>query len=410
MTVMFSARITVLSRVCRLGLGGALSVVLSVSGEAPALSPSVGRTVLMAPPICSKDNTVSVYAPVSKAGYRAPVLLFVDRTREELQRALRLKFGSQLCPLEVVIGGKSDGDQRVLSSRLREESGRYKERIELPDPEAADLGRFRRAVFVAMLRGWMVEAGGAEATPQDLPLWLIDGVLRSANREARQADTDRTLLLWSRACLPVASELFAFDSVAATREPAVAAVLAGWFLEKHPTGIPFESLLRAAATGTPWEAGRVASLLAGTEDPAAFDEALDRWLLAEGRQVIMPGLTTKEIVRRFRSHLLLYPCDYDKNIGQEKAGLTFQEAAARADDQAVRSVAQNQAVSIRMSVLGRDGMLLAVSEAYARFLEALARGEKRGELSRLLVVAEGMRKELEHKTARGEVLKRSLDG
>lgn len=388
-----------------------LAVALpAVWARAQEIGTSVGPGALPAAPIYSKDGSVTVYAPVSKAAYRAPVLLFVDRTREELQRAVRLKLGSQLCPLEVAIGGKSDGDKRVLTARLRDEAGRSRERIELPDPEAAELGAFRRAIFIAMLRGWMVDAGGKEETLRDLPLWLIDGVLRSANREQRQADSDRTLLLWSRACLPAAPELLSFDSLAASREPAVAAVLAGWFLEKHPEGVPFERLLRAAATGTPWEPKQVSMLLAGTEDPAAFDEALDLWLLSEGRQVIKPGVTTRGIARRFRSHLLLYPSDYDKNMSQGKAGLTMQEAATRLGDPAVRSVAQSRAVAIRMAALGRDGMLLAVSESYAHFLEALARGEKQGELSRMLIESERLRRELERKTARGEVLRRSMEG
>jgi len=55
-------------------------------------------------------------------------------------------------------------------------------------------------------------------------------------------------------------------------------------------------------------------------------------------------------------------------------------------------------------------MLLAVSDAYVRFLEAFARGAKPGELSRLLMEAEGLRGNLERRTARGEVLQRSVGG
>jgi hypothetical protein len=55
-------------------------------------------------------------------------------------------------------------------------------------------------------------------------------------------------------------------------------------------------------------------------------------------------------------------------------------------------------------------MLLAVSEAYVAFITAFARGEKQGELSRLLMEAEGMRKELERRTAQGAVLQRTVEG
>jgi hypothetical protein len=385
---------------------GAVALAFAAD-EAPLVGSQVARLSPPAAPVYSKDATVSVHAPMSKAGYRAPVLVFVDRTREELQRATRLKLGTQRCPLEVLVGGKSDGDVRVLTGRLRDPSGAVRERIELPDPEAADLQRFRRAVCVALLRGWMVEQGGTDDTMRDLPAWLIDGLVRYMDRETRQEDVDRALLLWSRACLPPARELVAFDSVAASREPAVGAVLAGWFLEKRPAGNPFEALLRGAASGTTWSPEMAAQLLASTADAGAFDAALDLWFLAKGRQVMKPGVTTGGIARRFRSSLLLYSSDYGKSIGQREAWLTFEAAAARSAEPAVRAAALKQALSVRMAALGRDGTLLAVSDAYEQFLNALARGAKQGELARLLMEAERLRGDLERRTAQGEVLSRT---
>ena len=364
-----------------------------------------------AAPVSSKDGSITVYAPSEKAGYRAPVLVFAQRTREELQTEVRLKFASQVVPLEIAIGGKSDGDTRVLAQRLSDGHGAVRERIELPDPEAADLAQFRRAVCVALMRAWMVDAGGTDETMRNLPAWLIDGVLRHMDRETRQADLDRTLRLWSNACLPAAAELYAMDSLAATREPAVAAVLAAWFLEKRAKGDPnpFEALLRGVANGTEWSPAAVARLLMGSDDPVAFDGACDAWLFAEGRQVIKLGVTTRGIVERFRSQLLLYPSDYGKTFNARKAWVTFQEAVQQSDDPQVRFGARSKAVGVRLAACGRDGTLLAVSEAYAHFLEAMAKGTKPGELTRLLMEAEGLRKDLERKTSRGEVLERSAD-
>jgi len=198
-------------------LSGVLLVVFSGAAGAQQDGPRLPRVAPPAAPIYSKDGAVTVHAPANKAGYRGPVLIFVDRTREELQRTVRLKLGSANCPLEVAIGGKSDGDKRVLTARLRDGAGGVRERIELPDPEAAELAAFRRAVCVALLRAWMVDAGGTEATMRDLPVWLIDGVVRNMDRESRLADADRAQLLWSKACLPTAAELFAFDSLASRR-------------------------------------------------------------------------------------------------------------------------------------------------------------------------------------------------
>ena len=387
-------------------------VVLALGGAGFAQQAEMPRSPRLdrpAPPVYSRDGTVVVFSPQSKAQYRAPVLTFVSKHSEELQRVLKLKLGSQACPLEISIGNKSDGDTRVLSARLRDPGdGSLRERIELPDPEAADLELLKRAVGVALLRAWMVDAGGTDATMRDLPLWLIEGVLRYTDQKRRQEDVDRTLLLWSRACLPAATELFSMDSLAAKREPAVAAVLGSWFMEKRGGTLLFETVLRAAATGTEWSPQRAAMLLEGTDDLAVFDEKVDARMLAEGRVVITPGLTTEGIVRRFRSHLLIVPAFYGKTLAQNRLPCSFQEVVPYAADPGVRSAAAAQAARVKMAGVGRDGMLLAVSEAYAGFLETLAKGAKPGELSRLLHEAEGMRRTLEAYTAGGKTLQRTV--
>ncbi|MDD4017525.1 MAG: hypothetical protein PHV28_06225 [Kiritimatiellae bacterium] len=389
--------------------GGLLLLAAGAVWAQPAgVGPRLPQRDLPAAPVTSKDGSVVVGAPLSKMGYRAPVLVFVDRTRGELARATRMKFGSPSCPLVIQIGGKSDGDTRVFAARVADpDGGGVRERIELPDPEAADLGKFRRAICVALLRAWMAEAGGTRETVKDVPVWLIDGLVRHMGRETRQQDVDRTLLLWSRACLPPAAELFAAES-AASREPALAAVLAGWFLEKRSDdGNPFEALLSGAAKGCDWSPSVAGRLLAGTGDPAAFDGALDLWLEGLGRTVVKPGLTSEGILRRFRSRLLLYPAFYGTTWGNNRPCITFYEAIPRADEPEVRRCAAAQKGLVKVAAAGRDGMLLATSEAYVGFLEALARGAKQGELSRLLREAEGMRKELERRTAKGVILRQT---
>lgn len=367
------------------------------------------RVDIPAAPVYSKDGSVTVYSPQSKAGYRMPVLSFVVQWRDDVQRMVRMKLPAQGVLLEVVIGGKSDGDTRVLAARVREPGGGVRERIELPDPEAADLSLLRRAIFAAMVRAW-VAAGGGTSAAEAFPEWLAGGMVRHLERETRQEDVDRTLLLWSRACLPAAAELFAAQSAAGTREPAVAAVLGGWFFEKRQNAHPFDSLLKEAAAGASWSPALAAKILAGTEDLVAFDEYVDGRMLEEGRVVIQPGLTSGGIVRRFRSHLLLYPPYFGKFLGQNRSWCSLHEAALRADDPEVRRSAAAQARRVKLAAVGRDGMLSAVSEAYAAFLEAVARGAKQGELSQRLLEAEEMRGDLERRTARGELLRRTVGG
>lgn len=376
---------------------GSLVLTLVLAGAEARARPAA--------PMFSRDGAVTVRSQVEQNGYRAPILVFVDRTREGLQRTVRMKLGSANAPLEIVVGGQRDGDTRVVASQVRGMDGKMRERIELPDPEAADLVQFKRAICVALLRGWMSEAGGPQGVPREMPAWLIGGLMRYMERETRLADLDRTLLLWSHACLPPASELVAFDCWASLREPAVAATMLAWLLERRASGNAFEMLLRGLATGSDWRADRVALAVVGNSDEAAFDEALDLWLLSEGRQVVQVGVTSDGVVRRFRANLLLYPSDCDKEWKSGRPWVSFEEAIALVADPAIRRWAVDKANAVRLAAVGHDGMLLAVCDAYAHFLESCARGEKRDVLLRLLQEAEAKRSELERKTARGEVLR-----
>jgi hypothetical protein len=63
-----------------------------------------------------------------------------------------------------------------------------------------------------------------------------------------------------------------------------------------------------------------------------------------------------------------------------------------------------------MATVGRDGMLLAVSERYVKFLEALAEGAEQGEILKILMQAESMRRDLENQLKSGAVLQREFEG
>ncbi len=358
--------------------------------------PELSVPVVPAPPVYSGDGSVVVFSSQSRKNYRGPILVFVNRTRMLFQNGLNLKLGSSKCPLEIRVGNKSDGDTSVLTARIRDLNGNLRERIELPDPEAADLNLFRRAVAVASLRAWMVDNGGTDESMKDLPSWFIDGMMRYLQGTDRQGDFDRTYLLWSHGCLPVADQLYAFDSYAAGKEPAVGSVLTGWFLEKR--GYAFKMLLKKAAHGVEWNTQNVAEILAG-DFRGDFDRMLDGRLYALGERVIKPGVTTEGIVRRFRSELLLFPSDYGMMFSKTNFCYSFRDAVEVSDSREIKQAALDKAVKIRTAAAGRDGSLLALSEQYERFLRALAAEEKPPVLLGMLRQAEAMRLDLENSTA-----------
>ncbi len=373
--------------------------------ELPPL-PLVGGSPLLAPPIYSGDGAVVVFSSQERKKYRGPILVFVNRTRELFQNGVNLKLGSHKCPLEIRIGDKSDGDTSVLSGRLRDVNGNLVERIELPDPESADLILFRRAVAVAFLRAWMVNDGGTDDTMRNLPGWLIDGMMRYVQGERRQEDFDRVYQLWSNACLPTADKLYAFDSYAAHTEPAVAAVLAGWFLEKR--GYVFKKLLKNTAHGAEWSPEAAAEMLADGFS-GGFDRMLDMRFYALGRRVIQPGVTTNGIICRFRSELLLFPSDYGMMFSCTNLCYNFREAVASSDHKEIRQAALNKALEIRAVAAGRDGVLLALAKSYEVFLHALASGKKSSQLLPLLMKAEAMQVDLEQRIAAEDSLRSRPD-
>lgn len=377
-----------------------LSLVCSVCVGEPLRSP---RERLYSAPVYSRDGVVRIKARTSQMALRAPVLIFVDRVRDELKQATRLSFVPENGVLEVLIGDQQDGDTDVRLTRMIDVHGGDRETIFLPDANSSDLHELRRCVCVALLRLWVFDAAFAAGTkPAEIPMWLVNGVIRYLDRSGRQSDADRTLLLWSRACLPPANDLFAMESTAATREPAVASLLASWFMERRNNLLPFELVLRNAAKGNPWTPQSAAKILEGTDDLFEFDRRIDRRMLAEKRVVKLPGVTTPGIVRRFRDKLFLFPGTFGMTQGR---GYSPHQLIARFEDSEVKALALRQADLIRVTALGRDLSFMEMAGAYETFFRAFAKKKvKPGELARLLMAAEDLRAVLETRAKNGEII------
>ena len=390
-------------------------------GFAQDTLPLSPKALLPAPPVRSGDKCVTIRSSMAMEGYRAPVLMFVSRAREEFLRSVNLRLAAQDFALEVVIGNQRDGDTRVLAARVGLPNGDVCERIELPDPEAADLELLKRSVWMALYRSWLVgSVGGDETVLERLPAWLLEGAVRRVDAETWLADVDRALLLWSRACLPTAQDLFAAENAAIAAEPALGAVLANYLASRNvPTNftaaadVPAErrgwagnvrdALIHDAAKGQAWGVEQIAALVTGGGDVLALDRDLDLWLAALGRKVLVPGLTTEGMLRRFRANLLISPSDYGKFFNQRKPWITFQELAASADPDA-RRVAATHILKLQMAAVGRDGTLLALAESYSQFLRAVAAGKKPREVNLLLINAEAQRKGLEEALKGGKMI------
>ena len=378
-------------------------------GQTPAPdAPLSPRSLLPAPPVRSGDGSIIVRSSMAMEEHRAPVLMFVSRAREELFRSMRMESSTAI--LEVIIGNQRDGDTRVLSGRVRLSGGKMGERIELPDPEAADLALLKRSVWMALYRSWLVSVGRSEAVLEQLPAWLVEGAVRRMDPEAWLADVDRSLHLWSRAYLPPAAALLDTASPVIALEPALGVMMASYLMDRRVlpsvtdlSGDVPETFIREVAKGQAWSVERIAELVMGQADVAALDKDFDKWCVGMGRKVLIPGLTTEGTVRRFRSSLLICPSDYGKVFNQKKPWMTFQELAASNDLAMKKRAATAQMFNVKIAGAGRDGTLLALAEAYSQFLAAVAEGKKPKALNVLLMNAEAQRKGLEDALAGGQV-------
>lgn len=384
-----------------------LSLACAAQTSAPPAQVLSPRNLMPAAPIWSSDRMICVRSSLAMAGYRTPVLMFTDNARSEFFRATRVAFTNPPAPINLFIGNKRDGDKRVLSSRIRLSESEVIERIELPDPEAADLVLLRRAIWLALYRSWLVSSsGGQEATLTKLPVWLAEGAIRKMDKATWSADMDRVLSFWSHASLAPAKELLLAKNGAST-EPALGTVLVAYLIEqKTPEGRSvLDVLIKGAAAGEDWTPERIASAITGSPDLDRLDEDMDLWLLSLSKKVAFPGLTSEGILERFRSSLLIYPSDYGKFFDHRKPCITFHELIQVENDPIMKQAALGQTQWIRMATLGRDAMLGGVAERYVAFLEAYAAGKKGEELTQLLKVAEAQRKELEQSVRDGKTLK-----
>ena len=113
------------------------------------------------------------------------------------------------------------------------------------------------------------------------------------------------------------------------------------------------------------------------------------------RSVLSPGRASAWDIKVFTSRLLLYPSEFDKNIGANGASCTFREAIAlAAENPDVRKAAWRKACEMPFCAIGRGPALTEVSESYRRFLTGLARGDGPDVLTPLLDAAEARMQEI----------------
>lgn len=380
---------------------GVLAVALAILATvAPAQDePAEGATVRRRRPsempkvATSADNVVSVVAadvPGDPMGFRLPILQFATRTIHSLERTYKLEMPKRRSAAIVIhaLDGMTN-DTRVIArwtARTRQT------RIWLPAPGFSDLEDLRFEVAKAWFRTWLERNRAGGGTECLLPDWVVQGAVRVASATESRTDTldahDDTrfvLELWSSARLPFFPALCQHLRVTKGPAAALSGYLVGWMREKKM----FKRMLERLANGTPWDGAWLAAELTGETIPIRQDRVSDERLARLTRAVLSPGHASEWDLKVFTSRLLLYPPEFDKNIGANHTSCTFREAAEWASaDETVRAAAWRKAREMPFCAIGRGDGLAEAASVYRVFLLGVVRGDEPAALRPLLDEAE----------------------
>ena len=332
-------------------------------------------------------RVVAADVPGDPMGFRLPILQFTTRNLRDLEKAYKLEMPSRAESGLVIhaLDGRTN-DTRVIARALRRDENLVTH-VWLPSPGFSDLGQLRFEIARAYLRAWIDRAAPSDVTPGELPDWVVQGALRAADTELAHDDIRFVLGLWSSARLPFFPALCSDLRVVKGPAAALPGYVVGYVREKQI----FKKVLEYLASGAAWDGAWLAEQLTGEKESVEQDRVSDERLARLSCAVLSPGRASAWDMQTFASRLNLYPATFDRVFGTSAMSCTFAEAIElAATDGNVRAAAAQKANEMPMYVIGRGEELMAVGEAYRKFLLAVARGDPSEELRILLREADAL--------------------
>lgn len=368
---------------------------LAIRAQAAEDAPPLRRRAADMPKVArGADGFVEVVAadvPGDPVGFRLPILQFTTRLVRDVERVYGLSMPRGGAGLLIHAQDGTTNDVRVIS-RAGRRAGAAITHVWLPSPGFSDLGALRYAIVKAYFRGWIDRNRPQGVTAAAaMPGWMVLGALRGLDGETVHDDKRAVLAMWRAARLPFFPALCRNLRAGKGEDAALCGYVVAWLKERRL----LRKELEGFAAGRAFDAARLAADLTGEKDPHEQDRASDERLARLTRAVLSPGRASRWDLKVFTSRLLLYPAEFDRNIGANGTSCTFREAIAlSADHPALREAAARKAREMLFCALGRGPALAEAAEAYRRFLAALARGEAPGELGRLLDEADAQLQEI----------------
>ena len=240
---------------------------------------------------------------------------------------------------------------------------------------------------------------------RDVPPWLSVGLARNLYVANRSADRRRVLTQWQDGeLLPMSDLLRAKENTSLKQDPAVMGCLVRWLLDGTDAASAWTDIFETLARGAPLDFAWMVDVLPGDQTPVELEKGWDRWLLAQRRTVLLPGVTSKEDVQRLCAALLLYPGAFGIPLNdQPLRPVPWEFLVTQREARWMGSFSRSKAADLQIMVAGCGEDVKRVVNAYCAFLGALATGENVPRLNQRLVTARSERDRLLLEWASGEV-------
>lgn len=336
----------------------------------------------------SADGLVEVVAadvPGDVIGFRLPLLNYTTRNIRALAKAYNLEIPRGNAGIIIRALNGTSNDTRVITRVYRNHAGEIATRITLPSPGYSDIEKLSFEIASAYLRCLIDRISSDGVKTHSLPDWVIQGLIRAADKETSRGDLRFVLELWSNGRLPFFPALCTDLRFANGPAAALPGHIAYWIREKHL----LKTLIERLASGEKWDGEYLAKALTGADTPFEQDRIHDERMVKLSRSILSPGEADKWDIKVFSSRLLLNQRIFDKNKGVEKMSCTFKDAIQRVETEDwIRFAAREKSHSLPFYAMGRGDELVKASRLYVKFLQTLADGEDPESLPGLLAFAD----------------------
>jgi hypothetical protein len=363
-----------------------LTLALSFSSLFADEKPSVRHII---PKVASSsDGLVEVIAPDVPGdviGFRLPLLNFTTRNIRALAKAYNIEVPRGNAGIIIRALNGTTNDSRVLTRTYRNHADEIVTHITLPSPGYSDIDKLTFEIASAYFR-CLIDRSSHEGIKTDtFPDWVIQGLIRAANKDASRSDLKFVLELWSNARLPFFPALCTDLRFAQGPAVALPGHIAYWMKEKHLV----KPLIEHLASGKKWDGEYLAKSLTGFDTPFEQDKAHDERMVKLSRSILSPGEADAWDIKVFSSRLLLNSTIFDKNRGVDEMSCTFKDAIKRIENEDwISFAARDKALMLPFYAMGRGEELVKASHLYVKFLQELSSGKDPKSLPSLLYAAD----------------------